>query len=43
VDQGRRRVRIVGKGDRERIVPVDGAFFAGNCSAGFSNVIGAAT
>lgn len=28
VDQGRRRVRIVGKGGRERIVPVDGAFFA---------------
>lgn len=27
VDQGRRRLRVVGKGDRERVVPVDGAFF----------------
>jgi site-specific recombinase XerD len=27
VDQGRRRVRVVGKGGRERTVPVDGAFF----------------
>jgi integrase/recombinase XerC len=27
VDQGRRRVRVVGKGDRERTVPVDRAFF----------------
>lgn len=28
VDQGRRRVRLVGKGGRERTVPVEGAFFA---------------
>ncbi len=28
VDQGRRRVRVVGKGGRERCVPVDAAFFA---------------
>jgi integrase/recombinase XerC len=28
VDQGRRRVRVVGKGDKERVVPVDRAFFA---------------
>jgi site-specific recombinase XerD len=28
VDQGRRRVRVVGKGGRERTVPVDGAFFS---------------
>jgi integrase/recombinase XerC len=28
VDQGLRRVRVVGKGGRERVVPVDGAFFA---------------
>jgi integrase/recombinase XerC len=28
VDQGRRRVRVVGKGGRDRTVPVDGAFFA---------------
>lgn len=28
VDQGRRRLRVVGKGGRERIVPVDGVFFA---------------
>lgn len=27
VDQGRRTVRVVGKGNRERTVPVDGAFF----------------
>lgn len=27
VDQGRRRLRVVGKGDKERVVPVDGAFF----------------
>jgi site-specific recombinase XerD len=27
VDQGRRTVRVVGKGDRERTVPVDGMFF----------------
>lgn len=27
VDQGRRTVRVLGKGDRERTVPVDGAFF----------------
>lgn len=28
VDMGRRQVRIVGKGGRERVVPVDAAFFA---------------
>jgi integrase/recombinase XerC len=28
VDQGLRRVRITGKGGRQRVVPVDGAFFA---------------
>lgn len=28
VDQGRRQLRVMGKGGRERIVPVDGAFFA---------------
>jgi len=28
VDQGRRRLRVVGKGGRERVVPVDAAFFA---------------
>ncbi|MGH9047484.1 MAG: tyrosine-type recombinase/integrase [Acidimicrobiales bacterium] len=28
VDQGRRQVRVVGKGGRERIVPVDRAFFS---------------
>lgn len=28
VDQGRRRLRVTGKGGRERVVPVDGAFFA---------------
>lgn len=28
VDPGLRRVRVIGKGDRERTVPVDGAFFA---------------
>lgn len=28
VDQGRRMLRVVGKGGRERAVPVDGAFFA---------------
>ena len=28
VDMGRRRVRVVGKGGRERVVPVDAAFFA---------------
>ena len=28
VDQGRRRVRVVGKGGRERVVPIDRAFFA---------------
>jgi len=28
VDQGRRRIRVVGKGDKERVVPVDRAFFA---------------
>jgi site-specific recombinase XerD len=28
VDQGRRRVRVLAKGNRERVVPVDRAFFA---------------
>jgi site-specific recombinase XerD len=28
VDQGRHRVRVLGKGGRERIVPIDRAFFA---------------
>ncbi len=28
VDQGRRQLRVVGQGGRERIVPVDGVFFA---------------
>lgn len=28
LDQGRRRLRVVGKGGKERIVPVDAAFFA---------------
>jgi site-specific recombinase XerD len=28
VDQGRRQLRVVGKGSRERVVPVDGVFFA---------------
>lgn len=28
VDQGRRQLRVVGKGGRERVVPVDGAFFS---------------
>lgn len=28
VDQGRRRLRVLGKGGRERVVPVDAAFFA---------------
>ncbi len=28
VDQGRRQVRVVGKGGRERVVPVDRAFFS---------------
>ena len=28
VDQGRRRVRVVGKGGKERVIPVDRAFFA---------------
>lgn len=28
IDQGLRRVRVVGKGGRERVVPVDRAFFA---------------
>lgn len=28
VDQGRRQVRVVGKGGRERTVPVDQAFFS---------------
>jgi integrase/recombinase XerC len=27
VDQGRRQLRVVGKGGRERVVPVDGVFF----------------
>ena len=28
VDQGRRQLRVVGKGGRERVVPVDDVFFA---------------
>lgn len=28
VDMGLRRLRVVGKGNKERVVPVDGAFFA---------------
>ncbi len=28
IDMGRRQLRVVGKGGRERVVPVDGAFFA---------------
>ncbi|MCA1696582.1 MAG: tyrosine-type recombinase/integrase, partial [Actinobacteria bacterium] len=28
VDQGRRQLRVVGKGGRERVVPVDRAFFS---------------
>ncbi len=28
VDQGRHRVRVIGKGGRERVVPIDKAFFA---------------
>jgi len=28
VDQGRRRLRVVGKGGKERVIPVDAAFFA---------------
>ncbi len=28
VDQGRHRVRVIGKGGRERVVPIDRAFFA---------------
>jgi integrase/recombinase XerC len=28
VDQGRRRLRVAGKGGKERVVPVDAAFFA---------------
>jgi integrase/recombinase XerC len=28
IDMGMRRVRVVGKGERERIIPVDAAFFA---------------
>jgi integrase/recombinase XerC len=28
IDQGRRRVRVIGKGGKERTVPVDGAFFS---------------
>jgi site-specific recombinase XerD len=28
VDMGLRRLRVIGKGNRERVVPVDGAFFA---------------
>jgi site-specific recombinase XerD len=32
VDMGLRRVRVVGKGDKERVVPIDDAFFA-ECAA----------
>lgn len=32
VDMGLRRVRVVGKGDRERVVPIDDAFFV-ECAA----------
>jgi site-specific recombinase XerD len=28
VDQGRRRLRVLGKGGKERVVPVDAPFFA---------------
>jgi len=28
IDQGRHRVRVIGKGGRERVVPIDRAFFA---------------
>lgn len=28
VDMGRRQVRVIGKGSRERVVPVDGVFFS---------------
>ena len=28
IDQGQRRLRVIGKGGRERVVPVDAAFFA---------------
>jgi len=28
VDMGMRRVRVIGKGNRERLVPIDGVFFA---------------
>lgn len=32
VDMGLRRVRVVGKGDKERVVPIDGVFFT-ECAA----------
>jgi site-specific recombinase XerC len=32
VDMGLRRVRVVGKGNEERVVPVDGVFFT-ECAA----------